>query len=233
MVLGKSTNKGSGVKQKMLRLTLVMLASVLLAGCGQVWTPQPLPRATLSAEEQARFAGTWVLQVDEGAPYMVAFDQSGAAHIAVVDWKDDHFTLRQSMVVIAMGKHSDGKSGFLSIPNKETGRPSGYPFARYSFVSPNDLVIWWPDPAPFAAAIRAGRLKGTTNKDGSLEITAAPQEVLEFLDDPGNPPLFAYDKPYLFRKVAGANRRGQSAASGPVREFSLAAPTRSAPQRPK
>ncbi len=218
MVLGKSTNKGSGVKQKMLRLTLVMLASVLLAGCGQVWTPQPLPRATLSAEEQARFAGTWVLQVDEGAPYMVAFDQSGAAHIAVVDWKDDHFTLRQSMVVIAMGKHSDGKSGFLSIPNKETGRPSGYPFARYSFVSPNDLVIWWPDPAPFAAAIKARKLKGSAHIDqgkqiaNSAEITSTPQEVLDFLDDPTNNQLFVYDKPYLFRKVAGSG--GSHAACG-------------------
>jgi hypothetical protein len=195
---------------KVFRFMAAALAAALLAGCAEVWTRQPLPQARLTAAEQARFAGTWVLPLDyKAVPYTIAFDCDGAAHLAVLDWKDSHFTVEQSVVVIARGKHSDSDSGYISIPDQEQGQPTAYPFARYTFASSTDLVIWWPDPAPFAAAIKAGRLKGTTDEH-QTEIAATPQQVLDFLDDPANPPLFAYDKPYLFRKVAEGGERPEA-----------------------
>ncbi len=198
-------------KRKALRFMLAALAAALLAGCGSVSTSRPLPQAKLSTDEQARFAGTWVLQLDGGKAYTIGFDCAGVAHVATIQWEDGHFRLEQGAVVIAKGKHSDTNSGFFSIPAEDKGKPTVYPFGRYAFVSPTNLVIWWPDPTPFQAAVKAGRLKGTVSKDGQLVISAAltatPQEVLDFLDDPANPPLFDYDKPYLFTKVAGASGR--------------------------
>ncbi len=203
---------------KVWRFIPAVLGVALLAGCAEVSTLQPLPQAKLSAEDQMRFEGTWVLQIDNGAPYTLAFDCAGTAHLAVLDWKDGQFMLDQAVIYIARGKHSDADSGFISFPDKNVGHPSAYPFMRYAFVSPQDLVIWWPDPAPFAAAIKARKLKGSAHIDqgkqiaNSAEITSTPQEVLDFLDDPTNNQLFVYDKPYLFRKVAGSG--GSHAACG-------------------
>lgn len=198
-------------KVQALRFVLAALAVVVLAGCHEVVTKQPLPQAKLSAEEQARFAGTWVLKLgDEGATYMVAFDCAGAVHLAAMDWDGRQFTSEQAVVVIARGKHSDADSGFLSVPDDDKGKPASYGLMRYGFVSADDLLLWWPDPAPFDAAIKAGRLKGKSGEHAT-ELTASPQEVLDFLDDPANPPLFAYDKPLLLHRATGVMRHAPCA----------------------
>lgn len=185
-----------------LRLAIAGLALALLAGCQGVVATHPLPQATLGAAAQARFAGTWVLRVGQGAAYTVAFSCDGTAHIASTDWDGRKFQFQQGELIISRGAHSADGSGFLSLGEHRKGKPPAYAFMRYRFLSEEDVVLWAADPAPFNAAIKDKKLKGTADQR-QVEITSAPRTLLEFLDDPANHPLFDYQNPLVLRKVAG------------------------------
>ncbi len=196
------------------RTFLVSLAALLLAallcGCDSVMTSAPLPQSALDVRQREQFEGVWVFSHGEGTAYLVAFACDGTARLGAVSWEKGRFGTKQTLVSIALDKNgAEGsagaamaESGFLSIQGeKEKDRPE-YTLVRYRFLSPDDLIVWIPLRTPFDDAIKAGRLKGKIY-DEVTEVAGPPQALLDFLRDPANPPLFDYENPLLFKKVAG------------------------------
>ncbi len=189
---------------------LYPLAFLLLTGCGAVFTQKPLPQATLTAEQKARFEGVWAGGSGGGAVVALAFGCDGVVRLAGIDWRKNDFQLQRFEMTIAQGKQAADESGYFSVrpvPQPGSARDQkkeewpGYVLVRYAFPSKTELLLWTTNPDPFVAAIKAGRLKGNTKKDG-IQLTGSPQELLDFLGDPANTALFDYEKPIVLRKVS-------------------------------
>jgi hypothetical protein len=204
--------------------TFLAALAALLSACGSVMTSAPLPQSALDMKQREQFEGVWVFSHGEGPTYLVAFACDGTARLGAVAWEQGRFKTAQTLLSIALDK--DGaqggpgngaqggpvesgpaesgavESGFLTIQGEKQKDWPGYTLLRYRFLSPDDLIVWVPITKPFDDAIKAGRLQGKTYREVT-EITGPPQALLDFLRDPANPPLFDYENPLLFMKVAG------------------------------
>lgn len=188
-----------------LQFVLVVIAlGALLAGCDSVVSEEPLPESQLTPEELARFEGTWVGGQKDREAITVRFACNGVAELATVRWENGRYRLVKVVMVVAHGRRDGEKSGFLSLSGLDT---NGYLVARYQFTTDNDAVLWLPNPKPFEAAIKRGRLMGRVHDKGGAEITAAPEVLLDFLNDPANQSLFLYEEPVVFTKVAAPAKR--------------------------
>jgi len=94
-----------------------------------------------------------------------------------------------------------GKQRYLNVIQSEGDKTVGYLFVRYTLVDRNTLRFATVDEAALAAAIRAGRIKGTTRGEGlsaETAITADSAEIERFLGAEGDK-LFA--APVVVRRV--------------------------------
>lgn len=94
-----------------------------------------------------------------------------------------------------------GKQGYLNVVQAEGDKTVGYLFVRYSLLDRNTLRFATMDEDALAAAIRAGRIKGTTRGEGlssETAITTESAEIERFLAAEGAK-LFA--APVVVRRV--------------------------------
>ncbi len=180
-------------------VVLVALAmAMLVAGCGRVTTALPLqPDAPPADREQ--WEGTWQRGADTSAS--LRFTCDGIAHIARIEWDDDHFKVSQSEMVVAAGKRGRQQRHFLSYREQAyDGKwADSYYLAQYQFDGDGAVVIWLADPEAFRQAVESKRLQG----DGTW-IRSDPKALLEFIDAPENMTLFDHDHPFILKKVAPA-----------------------------
>ena len=86
-----------------------------------------------------------------------------------------------------------GKRRYLNVLQVEDGKPAGYIFVQYALIDGNTLRFSMLDEEALKAAIRAGRIKGTTRGQGlasETAITAESAEIADFLGQDGGK-LFA------------------------------------------
>ncbi len=180
---------------KTLTLPLLVIAAVFLCNCSSVSTPYPLTSKP-TAIDKKEFEGSWL--VDDGQKILqVKFADDGVAHIAGLDWKDDHFEMvRGEMVIVEGNEHN-----FLSIRFEEKAKwEDSYFFVAYKFSDQGDLVFWVPKAKEFNKAIQKKLLRGE-GKD-SVSITSSVEELLKVLNNPGDLILFDYKSPMVLRKIA-------------------------------
>ena len=97
---------------------------------------------------------------------------------------------------------------FMELPPDGAKKsPLTYSFARYEVTWRGDLRIWLANESAFAAAVKAGKLRGkvTTSKfSDSVTLTDTTAHLAAFIaaGDPGK--LFD-SEPMTFRRLSGAN----------------------------
>jgi len=180
------------------KLTWLSVLIVLGIGCSSVTTLQPLPRSSDLAE-RARFEGVWISDDDL---IQVRFDKDGLGHFAGLGWDDEKFKLERGEMIVAAGKDL----GFLSVRVEEDDGEwmHRYYLLQYRFTDSGDLVLWNPQPEPFADAVDAGTLEGTVERSDSgvdAVILGQPADLLAFIDDPEDLTLFDYRDPMIFKRI--------------------------------
>lgn len=179
------------------------LAVALLGGCGAAMKA-PLPPAPLTQADRDRFEGAWIGGKNDGV-FELRFGCDGVGKLAITEWDDDKFHMVRAEVLFTQGKQG---GQFLSIREEmEAGGWSDYTPAKYRFVSPSSLVVWLPRMQPFSDAVRAGKLRGKSDKFEIL-LTSPPEVVLSFIDMPDDTTLFDYADPFTFRRIAPAEGDG-------------------------
>ncbi len=179
-------------------LSALALAA-LLAGCTAA-TTQPLPATPLSDAERARFDGVWMAETAQGVA-SVRIDCDGVGHLAWTEWRDGRFQMQELQFTFAQGKKGWDKARFVSLRvQSKDGKETRYLLVRYLDSGDNMLLVWAAQPAPFAEAIRSGRLQGQAGEHDNL-ITSPPEAVLDFIDDPNDVRLFNYQRPIVLRRL--------------------------------
>ena len=185
--------------------SLAFCAALLLCNCDSVTTTYPLTTEPKAIDKE-KFEGTWLTD-DEGGVLQVKFADNGIAHIAGVEWKDDHFEIGKMEMTIVEGKEHN----FISIRGQEDhGWPDQYFFLPYKFSDQGYLILWLPDSDSFKKAIGEKLLKGTIKKgkySTEINITSDAAELIKVINDPDNSQLFNYKNPMILRKPARAGKK--------------------------
>jgi hypothetical protein len=183
----------------------VLLLIVVLAGC-KVDSVNPISSFD-GAQPDTAIHGVWRYKAGDELSYLhigPEFALTDAARpagrhtrIVIVDHKrsgltDEAYVAYTSRV---------GKQRYLNVVQTEGDRTVGYLFVRYTLVDRNTLRFATMDEEALKAAIRAGRIKGTTRGEGlsaETAITADSAEIERFLGAEGAK-LFA--APVVVRRV--------------------------------
>lgn len=189
------------------RFMLAALAlAVVLSGCAAA-TTRPLPATPLTDAERARVEGEWAAD-DPQEVVSVRIGCDGVGHLAWTEWHEGRFRMEERQVTFAQGKKGWEKARFLSLRvQSKDGKETRYLLARYQFAGEDTLLVWGAQPAPFAEAIRSGRLQGQGGEHENL-ITSPPEAVLDFIDDPDDTRLFDYRRPVILRRLAATGSSG-------------------------
>ncbi len=178
-------------------LTLCLAASVV-AGC-KVDTVEPIVPIA-SAQADARLYGVWryrdkgeLIYVHIGPEWALGPAKEGQPmRIVMVDHKRNGLT---DEVHVAYGARV-GKARYLSVMQEYDGKREGYLVVRYSLPEADVVRFATIRGESLAAAIRAGRIKGTVRGEATSEegtITAEPAAIAAFLaaggDELFNPPV--------------------------------------------
>ena len=183
----------------------LLLLTAVLAGC-KVDSVNPISSFE-SARPDTAIYGVWRYKDKDELSYLhigPEFSLTDAAspgnrrtRIVVVDHKRNGLTDEAYVGYTSRA----GKQGYLNVVQTEGDKTVGYLFVRYSLLDRNTLRFATMDEDALAAAIRAGRIKGTTRGEGlssETAITAESAEIERFLAAEGAK-LFA--APVVVRRV--------------------------------
>ena len=176
-----------------------------LAGC-KVDSVNPISSFG-SAQPDAAIYGVWRYQAKDELSYIhigpeFSLDDAAKAgnrrtRIVIVDHKANGLTDEAYVAYTSRV----GKQRYLNVVQSEGEKTVGYLFVRYTLVDRNTLRFATVDEDALKAAIRTGRIKGTTRGEGlssETAITAESAEIEKFLSADGAK-LFA--KPFVVRRV--------------------------------
>jgi len=176
-----------------------------LAGC-KVDSVNPISSFG-SAQPDAAIYGVWRYQAKDELSYIhigpeFSLDDAAKAgnrrtRIVIVDHKPNGLTDEAYVAYTSRV----GKQRYLNVVQAEGEKTVGYLFVRYTLVDRNTLRFATVDEDALKAAIRTGRIKGTTRGEGlssETAITAESAEIEKFLSADGAK-LFA--KPFVVRRV--------------------------------
>ena len=183
----------------------LLLLTAVLAGC-KVDSVNPISSFE-SARPDTAIYGVWRYKDKDELSYLhigPEFSLTDAAspgnrrtRIVVVDHKRNGLTDEAYVAYTSRV----GKQRYLNVVQADGARTVGYLFVRYSLLDRNTLRFATMDEDALAAAIRAGRIKGTTRGEGlssETAITAESAEIERFLAAEGAK-LFA--APVVVRRV--------------------------------
>ena len=183
----------------------VLLLIAVLAGC-KVDSVNPISSFD-GAQPDTAIYGVWRYKAGDELSYIhigPEFSLSDAAkpgskrtRIVIVDHKRNGLTDEAYVAYTSWV----GKQRYLNVVQTEGARTVGYLFVRYSLVDRNTLRFATMEEEALAAAIRAGRIKGTTRGEGlssETAITAESAEIERFLGAEGAK-LFA--APFVVKRV--------------------------------
>ena len=184
----------------------LLLLIAVLAGC-KVDAVNPISPFDSSRPDTAIY-GVWRYQDKDELSYLhigPEFSLTDAAspgnrrtRIVVVDHKPGGLT---DEAYVAFPSRV-GKQRYLNVVQAEGATTVGYLFVQYTLVDRNTLRFATVDEKALEAAIRAGRIKGTTRGEGPSSqtvITAESAEIERFLAADGGK-LFA--APLVVRRVS-------------------------------
>ncbi|WP_405419541.1 hypothetical protein [Marinobacter flavimaris] len=175
-----------------MRLIVAMFCFVVMAGCSSVVIKEPFPDTRLSAEEQARIAGTWLL--DEQELVYVRFNSKGTPWVVRVVWEDDEFHLVKRRLYFS--KRDDTLYvSTLAYPDQ----PGEYLFGEIK-LHRGEAYVWGPEIDFFTRQVESEAIEGTVDEDKftvSLETPAAA--ILELISL--NDRAIDYKSPLVFRKL--------------------------------
>ena len=178
-----------------------------LAGC-KVDSINPIS-AGGDARPDAALYGVWqhkargeLTYVHIGPEFSLSAGSTAAAanrrtRIVLIDHKTNGLT---DEAYVAHGSRI-GKRRYLNVLQVEDGKPAGYIFVQYALIDKNTLRFSMLDGEALKAAIRAGRIKGTTRGEGlasETAITADSTEIADFLGQDGGK---LFTKPLVLRRV--------------------------------
>ncbi len=183
----------------------VLWLIALLAGC-KVDSVNPISSIDRAQPDTAIY-GVWRYKAGDELSYIhigpefaladAAKPESRRTRIVIVDHKRNGLTDEAYVAYTSRA----GKQGYLNVVQAEGDKTVGYLFVRYSLLDRNTLRFATMDEDALAAAIRAGRIKGTTRGEGlssETAITAESAEIERFLAAEGAK-LFA--APVVVRRV--------------------------------
>jgi hypothetical protein len=181
----------------LLRLFASMSAALFAAGCAGVYAPKPVgekPHALAKSD----WEGTWI------------GDHDGVARVSVTDAANGWIKIVS--IPDKVFEQSEPKLEFVSVQITESG---GWLFAnvhdedakreRYSWgrikLEGDQVIVWVPDLEKFRALVRDGKLKGRLEGDDVALEPLTPADLKALSSGALGLPL-AWDKPYVFRRVA-------------------------------
>lgn len=177
-------------------LFLAVITATFLSNCSSVSTPYPLADKPTAIDKQ-KFEGSWLIDNDGDGILQVKFSDDGIAHMAGLEWKENHFEIVRGEMVVVEGKEHN----FISIRFEEKGEwKDEYFFVPYEFSELGDLIFWPPNAKEFEKAIKKKLLLG--EGESNVSITSPAEELLKVLNNPGDLKLFNYKSPTVLRKIA-------------------------------
>ncbi|MCH8839648.1 MAG: hypothetical protein IH831_03035 [Planctomycetes bacterium] len=176
---------------------LLLLA---LTGCGDVTTNELL--GTRSNDEPLNSLavdGVWVVR-DE--PYFLKRVNESELRIAGVEWKDDHFHLREWTIILT----TDQDVPYVNVVNPESlqEKPE-YWFLRVLSADDSEVVLIPAKTSTFEAAVKEGRIAGTIKKEGhstTVHLQATKEEQDAFVDPHEAADQFDITSPLVFRRLS-------------------------------
>jgi len=175
-----------------MRVLVAMFCFVFIAGCSNVVIQEPFPYTRLSAEEQARISGTWLLDEDEVV--YVRFNSKGIPWVVRVVWEDDEFHLVKRRLYFSK-KDDTLYVSTLAYPDQ----PGEYLFGEIK-LHRGEAYVWGPEIDFFTRQVESEAIEGTVDEDKftvSLETPAAAILDLISLNDRA----IDYKSPLVFRKL--------------------------------
>jgi hypothetical protein len=183
----------------------LLLVVATLAGC-KIDSVNPISPFE-SAQPDTAIYGVWRYKAKDELSYIhigPEFSLGDAAkpgnrrtRIVIVDHKANGLT---DEAYIAYTSRV-GKQRYLNVVQAEGEKTVGYLFVRYTLVDRNTLRFATIDEDALKAAIRAGRIKGTTRGEGlssETAITAESAEIEQFLGAEGGK---LFSTPVVVRRV--------------------------------
>ncbi len=182
---------------------LMLVAS--LTGC-KVDSVNPISSVD-GAQADTEIYGVWRYKSKDELSYIhigpefslgdAAKPQSKRTRIVIIDHKrngltDEAYVASTSRV---------GKQRYLNVVQSEGEKTVGYLFVQYTLVDRNTLRFATIDEDALKAAIRAGRIKGTTRGEGlssETAITAESADIEKFLSAEGGK---LFSTPVVVRRV--------------------------------
>ena len=158
---------------KLFHALLLSIALPWLGGCESVWTPQPLGDEAVVLDET--WSGSWL--VGEGVVHTVVLDAAqGRLQLAWVE-PEEHGAALESLTGTV---RSGAGQTFFNVLDEET--ENGYHWAVVDH-RPERILIWYPDPEAFVAAVTEGRLPGRV-VEGSVVLGELDPNQLGLLGKP-------------------------------------------------
>ncbi|MEO8752724.1 MAG: hypothetical protein ABI624_08595 [Casimicrobiaceae bacterium] len=177
-----------------------------LAGC-KVDSINPISPIDGAQPDKALY-GVWRYKADGdlsyvhiGPEFSLAGSDSAASgkgtKIIIVDHKrngitDESYVAHTSRI---------GNERYLNVVQVEAGKPAGYIFVRYVLLDKNTVRFATVNEEVLKAAIKDGRIKGTTRGEGlasETAITADSAAIENYLRQDGGK---LFNRPFLLRRV--------------------------------
>jgi len=186
-------------------VVLLLLLIAGLAGC-KVDSVNPISSFD-SAQPDTAIYGVWRFQAKDELSYLhigpeFSLGDAGKpankrTRIVIIDHKPNGLTDEAYVAYTSRV----GKQRYLNVVQSEGDKTVGYLFVQYTLVDRNTLRFATIDEDALKAAIRAGRIKGTTRGEGlssETAITADSAEIEKFLSADG---AKVFSAPFVVRRV--------------------------------
>ena len=183
----------------------LLLLIATLAGC-KVDSVNPISSFE-SAQQDTAIYGVWRYKSKDELSYIhigpefsladVAKSGNRRTRIVIIDHKPNGLT---DETYVAFTSRV-GKQRYLNVVQAEGEKTVGYLFVQYTLVDRNTLRFATIDEDALKAAIRAGRIKGTTRGEGlssETAIMAESDEIEKFLSAEGGK---LFSTPVVVRRV--------------------------------
>jgi hypothetical protein len=177
---------------------LALAAAVLLSGC-LAESEHPVAAAD-PAKSDPRLWGSWLMEQEDGYSIAHVFATEGGK-LQIV-WVDHE--------VEGIGKVDTYDGHATQLPSGDylnvvvTGDEAGYVIGKYQFDGTDQLSVWFPENDVLVAAVKDGKLAGTTRDEGGavdVRITASPEQWQAFL---AKAPAGFFGEPTRFKRIGPA-----------------------------
>lgn len=172
---------------------------LMLSGCGEVTTKQPLGLAVW-----AEMQGIWKVTIEDTEYFHVWLTRDGTLHLARIDWSENNqqFELQRGKMIVSTNDDAMYVNILFQSEPEQEGR---YSFYR-AVMSPGGIVtLFTPKKEVFAQAIEDGVLKGKITRrkfDMDEILTTDPAGLEKFVKADRFSEQFDLDSPLSLYPVS-------------------------------